>query len=49
MRHGGVTSCDRDCGHWYCPADEGDEDGRCDDCAERHRREMEEEEAEDGE
>ena len=23
---------------------DGDEDGRCDDCAERHRREMEEEE-----
>jgi hypothetical protein len=43
-----------DCGCWYCPADEGDEEGRCDDCAERHRRELEEEElgeqeAEDGE
>lgn len=43
-----------ECGMWYCPVGEGDEEGRCDDCAERHRRELEEEEleeqeAEDGE
>ena len=37
-----------DCGCWICPID-GDEDGRCEDCAERHRRELEEQEAEDGE
>lgn len=43
------------CGCWYCPvSEEGDDDWRCDDCAERHRRELEEEEleeqeAEDGE
>lgn len=36
-----------DCGCWYCPVShECDEDGRCDDCAERHRRELEEEELE---
>lgn len=35
-----------DCGCWYCPATEGIGDGRCDDCAERHRREIEEEEDE---
>ena len=33
-----------DCGMWYCPTSEGDDEGRCDDCAERHRLEMEEEE-----
>ena len=40
-----------DCGMWYCPAGQGDDEGRCDDCAERHLREMEEDEqeAEDGE
>lgn len=32
-----------DCGCWYCPVHEGDEEGRCDDCTERHRRELEEE------
>lgn len=36
-----------DCGCWYCPvSDDHDDDGRCDDCAERHRRELEEEELE---
>lgn len=39
-----------DCGCWYCPVNEGDDDGRCDECAERHTHELEEEqEAEDGE
>ena len=36
-----------DCGCWYCPVSEGDEDGRCDDCADRHRRELEEEQGEE--
>ena len=32
-----------DCGGWYCPPNEAsDEDGRCEDCAERHRRQEEE-------
>ncbi len=48
----GGVEC-HDCGSWYCPVNEGDDDGRCDDCAARHRRELEEEEqeqeAEDGE
>ena len=36
----------QDCGCWYCPVTEGDYEGRCDDCAERHRREIEQEELE---
>ena len=36
-----------DCGCWYCPiSHDHDEEGRCDDCAERHRREIEQEELE---
>lgn len=36
-----------DCGCWYCPvSEEGDDDWRCDDCAERHRREIGQEELE---
>ena len=39
-----------DCGMWYCPDTQGhDDEGRCDDCAERHRLELEEEELEEQE
>ena len=31
-----------DCGYWFCADEIADADGRCDDCAERHRREMNE-------
>lgn len=30
-----------DCGCWFCPDGEGDEDGRCDDCVAARRREQE--------
>ncbi len=36
-----------DCGCWYCPVSEGDDEGRCEDCAERHRQESAEEEEEE--
>lgn len=35
-----------DCESWYCPVNEGDDDGRCYDCARRHRLELENEEDE---